>query len=71
LDYILDFVCLENYRKVNPAAAPILILALTSEIVGKPQMYDTASPIIQQKLSRLFCFHQAVNRLCAVNGHSA
>src|SRR5512140_2961245 len=42
-----------SYRKVNPADAPILILALTSEIVGKPQMYDAASSIIQQKLSQV------------------
>jgi multidrug efflux pump len=42
-----------SYRKVNPADAPILIMALTSEIVGKPQMYDAASSIIQQKLSQV------------------
>src|SRR5512141_482023 len=32
-----------SYRKVNPADAPILIMALTSDTVGKPQMYDAAS----------------------------
>src|SRR5512136_2748067 len=32
-----------NYRKVNPSDAPIMILALTSDTVGKPQMYDAAS----------------------------
>jgi multidrug efflux pump len=42
-----------TYRKVNPADAPILILALTSEIVSKAQMYDTASTILQQKLSQI------------------
>jgi hydrophobe/amphiphile efflux-1 (HAE1) family protein len=42
-----------NYRKVNPADAPILILALTSDTVGKPQMYDIASTILQQKLSQV------------------
>src|SRR5208283_5416388 len=42
-----------TYRKVNPADAPILILALTSETVGKPQMYDAASSIIAQKLSQV------------------
>jgi len=30
------------YRKVNPADAPILILALTSDTITLPQMYDAA-----------------------------
>jgi hydrophobe/amphiphile efflux-1 (HAE1) family protein len=42
-----------TYRKVNPADAPILILALTSDTVGKPAMYDAASSILQQKLSQV------------------
>ncbi len=42
-----------NYRKVNPAEAPILILALTSDTVGRAQMYDAASTILQQKLSQV------------------
>ncbi len=41
------------YRKVNPADAPILILALTSTLVSKAQMYDTASTVLAQKLSQL------------------
>jgi multidrug efflux pump len=42
-----------TYRKVNPADAPILILALTSETYGVARMYDAASSILQQKLSQL------------------
>src|SRR6185295_5381119 len=42
-----------TYRKVNPADAPILILALTSETVGRGRMYDAASSILQQKLSQV------------------
>jgi multidrug efflux pump len=42
-----------TYRKVNPADAPILILALTSETVSKAQMYDAATSILQQKLSQV------------------
>ncbi|KAB0663643.1 multidrug efflux RND transporter permease subunit [Oryzomonas japonica] len=42
-----------SYRKVNPADAPILILALTSDTMSKPQMYDAASSIMQQKLSQV------------------
>ncbi len=41
-----------TYRKVNPADAPVIILALTSEVVSKAQMYDTASTILSQKLSQ-------------------
>ncbi|RZI55877.1 MAG: multidrug transporter subunit MdtC, partial [Rubrivivax sp.] len=32
-----------TYRKVNPADAPIMILALTSQTLTRGQMYDTAS----------------------------
>jgi len=42
-----------TYRKVNPADAPILILGLTSDTLGTPQLYDAASSILQQKLSQL------------------
>ena len=41
------------YRKVNPAEAPILIIALTSDSVSTAQMYDAASTILQQKLSQV------------------
>ena len=41
------------YRKINPADAPILILALTSDLVGRGKMYDAASSILQQKLSQV------------------
>lgn len=41
------------YRKVNPADAPVMILALTSDTMSKPQMYDAASSILQQKLSQV------------------
>src|SRR5207302_11013677 len=42
-----------TYRKVNPADAPILILALTSETLDTSRMYDVASSILQQKLAQL------------------
>ncbi len=41
------------YRKVNPADAPIMILALTSDTMTQGQMYDAASTIIAQKLSQV------------------
>ena len=42
-----------NYRKVNPADAPIMIIALTSDKLDRGQMYDAASTIIAQKLSQV------------------
>jgi len=42
-----------TYRKVNPADAPILILALTSKTMNRGQMYDAASTILAQKLSQI------------------
>jgi multidrug efflux pump len=42
-----------TYRKVNPADAPIMILALTSDTRTQGQMYDAASTILAQKLSQL------------------
>jgi multidrug efflux pump len=42
-----------QYRKVNPADFPILILALTSDAYTRGQMYDAASTIMAQKLSQL------------------
>src|ERR687887_686975 len=42
-----------SYRKVNPADAPILILALTSDTVSQGRMYDAASTILQQALSQV------------------
>ncbi len=42
-----------TYRKLNPADAPIMILALTSDTYTQAQMYDAASTILAQKLSQI------------------
>jgi multidrug efflux pump len=42
-----------TYRKVNPADAPILILAMTSKTLTQGQMYDAASNVFQQQLSQI------------------
>src|SRR6516165_1492226 len=42
-----------NYRKFNPADAPIFMLALTSNVFSKSQMYDAASSILAQKLAQV------------------
>jgi multidrug efflux pump len=49
-----------NYRKVNPADAPILMLSLTSVLTSKAQMYDAASSILQQKISQVSGVGQVV-----------
>jgi len=41
------------YRKINPADAPAMILALTSDTIGQGRMYDAASNVLQQKLSQV------------------
>ena len=55
-----------SYRKVNPADSPIMILALTSETYTKPQMYDAAATILQQRLAQV----QGVGQV-SVGGGSA
>ncbi len=49
-----------TYRKVNPAEAPILIIALTSESMTRGQIYDVASTVLAQKLSRVAGVGQVV-----------
>ena len=41
------------YRKFNPAEAPILTIALTSETLSPGQVYDAADTILAQRLSQL------------------
>jgi len=42
-----------RYRKVNPADSPIFMMALTSDVLTKGQMYDAASTVMEQKLSQV------------------
>src|SRR5262249_527838 len=42
-----------NYRKVNPADAPVIILALTSDTYDRAKLYDVASAILQQQLAQV------------------
>jgi len=42
-----------NYRKVNPADSPILLLSLSSENIPPPQIYDAADSILAQKLAQV------------------
>jgi multidrug efflux pump len=49
-----------TYRKLNPADAPILIMALQSDTMSNAQIYDVASTILQQKLSQVEGIGQVV-----------
>jgi multidrug efflux pump len=49
-----------SYRKTNPADSPIMIIALTSDIYSKGQMYDSASTVLAQKLSQMSGVGQVV-----------
>jgi multidrug efflux pump len=42
-----------TYHKVNPAGAPIMILALTSDTLTRGQIYDAAATVMQQALSQI------------------
>jgi multidrug efflux pump len=55
-----------SYRKANPAEAPILILALTSDLVPKRQIYDMANSVLAQKISQIKGVGQ-----CFVGGSSS
>jgi multidrug efflux pump len=49
-----------TYRKVNPADAPVLILALTSGTLTRGQIYDAATNVLSQKLSQIDGIGQVV-----------
>ena len=48
-----DLPTLPAMRKVNPSAAPILILALTSKTMLASDMYDVADSVIAQRIAQV------------------
>jgi multidrug efflux pump len=42
-----------GYYKVNPGDSPIMILALTSETMNIPQLYDACDSILAQKIAQV------------------
>ena len=48
-----DMPTLPGFRKANPAASPILILALTSKTMPASEIYDAADSVIAQRLSQV------------------
>ena len=49
-----------TYRKVNPADAPVLIMAMTSKTLTRGQLYDAASNVLGQRLSQINGIGQVV-----------
>jgi len=48
-----DLPALPLVRKLNPAAFPVLVLALTSETIPNSELYDIADTVIAQRLSQV------------------
>ena len=42
-----------TYKKINPSQAPIMVLALTSDVLQKGELYDLASTILSQSLAQV------------------
>ena len=52
-DLPTDLPTLPNFRKANPSAAPVFILALTSKTMSASAIYDVADTVIVQRLSQV------------------
>jgi len=48
-----DLPTLPTFRKANPAAAPVIILALTSDSLPASAVYDAADTVIAQRISQV------------------
>jgi multidrug efflux pump len=52
-DLPLDLPQMPTFRKVNPAMAPIMILALTSKTVAPSAIYDAADTVVAQRIMQV------------------
>ncbi|MBV9590814.1 MAG: efflux RND transporter permease subunit, partial [Hyphomicrobiales bacterium] len=48
-----DLPTLPTFRKANPAAAPVIILALTSDSLPASAVYDAADTVVAQRISQV------------------
>src|SRR5437773_234434 len=48
-----DLPSLPRFRKANPAAAPVFVLALTSKTITPSAIYDVADTVIAQRISQV------------------
>ncbi|MDB5655490.1 MAG: acriflavine resistance protein [Tardiphaga sp.] len=52
-DLPTDLPTLPTFRKANPSAAPVFILALTSKTMSAAAIYDVADTVIVQRISQV------------------
>src|ERR1700694_4269079 len=52
-DLPTDLPTLPRFRKANPAAAPVFLLALTSKTISASAIYDVADTVIAQRISQI------------------
>ncbi|MGN6284748.1 MAG: efflux RND transporter permease subunit [Afipia sp.] len=52
-DLPTDLPTLPRFRKLNPAASPVLIIALTSKTILPSAMYDIADTVVAQRISQV------------------
>ncbi|MEH2477459.1 multidrug efflux pump [Nitrobacteraceae bacterium AZCC 2146] len=52
-DLPTDLPTLPSFRKANPSAAPVFILALTSKTMSASAIYDVADTVIVQRISQV------------------
>ncbi len=48
-----DLPSLPKFRKANPAAAPVFVLALTSKTISNSEIYDIADTVLAQRISQV------------------
>jgi multidrug efflux pump len=48
-----DLPSLPKFRKANPAAAPVFVLALTSKTISPSAIYDVADTVLAQRISQV------------------
>ena len=48
-----DLPALPSFRKANPSAAPVLIIALTSKTLTPAALYDIADTVLVQRISQI------------------
>src|SRR5712664_2105570 len=58
-DLPLDLPAPPTYHKINPADAPIMVLAMTSETLPATRVFEYADEIVGQKLSQVEGVSQA------------
>src|ERR1700759_5761380 len=48
-----DLPALPTFRKANPSAAPVFIIALTSKTMSSSAIYDVADTVVAQRLAQV------------------